>query len=51
MRPPCVTSILEQRLAQHDSQLRSLVAALRELMSPSSVPKRRQIGFVRDQDS
>ncbi len=39
---------LERRLEHHDSQLRSIVAAIRELMSPAEVPKRRRIGFDRD---
>ena len=36
---------LERRLAAHDSQILSLVAAIKELVSPAAVPKRRRIGF------
>jgi hypothetical protein len=36
---------LEQRVAGHDEQIRSLVAAIRQLMEPPSAGKRRQIGF------
>lgn len=39
---------LERRLEHHDSQLRSIVAAIRELMSPAAVPERRRIGFDRE---
>jgi hypothetical protein len=39
---------LERRLEHHDGQLRSIVAAIRELMSPAVVPKRRRIGFDRE---
>jgi len=39
---------LERRVGHHDAQLRSLVVAIRELMSPAPVAKRRRIGFGRE---
>jgi hypothetical protein len=36
---------LERRLADHDEQILSLVSAIRQLMSPAPVPKKRRIGF------
>lgn len=36
---------LESRLAHHDVQIIGLVKAIRELMSPERLPKKRQIGF------
>jgi len=38
---------LEQKLATHDQQILSIVAAIRQLMGPP-VPPRRRIGFGRD---
>ena len=38
---------LERRLADHDEQILSLVAAVKELVSPVSLPKKRRIGFAR----
>ena len=38
-------SQIECRLSTHDSQIMSLVQAIRQLTSPSSVPERRRIGF------
>jgi hypothetical protein len=35
----------EQRLAEHDSQILSLVAAIKEFVSPATIPKRRRIAF------
>lgn len=39
---------LERRLANHDEQILSLVSAIRQLMSPTPVPKKRRIGFRRE---
>jgi len=36
---------LEQRVAGHDEQIRSLVAAMRQLMEPPATGRQRQIGF------
>jgi hypothetical protein len=36
---------LENRLADHDVQILALVKAIRELMSPASLPRKRQIEF------
>jgi hypothetical protein len=36
---------LERRVAGHDEEIRSLVAAIRQLMSPPTAGRRRQIGF------
>jgi hypothetical protein len=36
---------LEQRLENHDDQLRSVFEAIRELMAPEPVPPKRRIGF------
>ena len=36
---------LEVKIAKHDGQILSLVKAIRQLISPKSVPKKRQIGF------
>jgi DNA-binding transcriptional MerR regulator len=41
--------LLEQHLTEHDSKIRALVEAIRELMAPSKVPKIRQIGFRREE--
>ena len=38
-------SDLERHLAEHDEQILSLISAIRNLMSPVSVPKKRRIGF------
>ena len=38
-------ALLEQKVADHDQQILSLVQAIRELVSPKPVPKKRQIGF------
>ena len=37
-------AVLERRLQNHDESIRSLVAAIRQLMTPTE-PKRRPIGF------
>jgi hypothetical protein len=36
---------LERRLTQHDTQILSLVEAIRRLAEPSAVPEKRRIGF------
>lgn len=41
-------SDLERHLAEHDDQILSLVSAIRNLMSPAPVPKKRRIGFQRE---
>lgn len=38
-------SRLENRLAQHDDQILSLVRAIKQLTQPDSVPPKRRIGF------
>lgn len=38
-------SQLERRLVGHDDQILSILAALKSLMSPEAVPKKRRIGF------
>ena len=37
---------IERRLAGHDQEIRGLVVAIRELMTPTPPPKRRRIGFL-----
>ena len=36
---------LDSRVADHDVQILALVKAIRQLMSPAGLPKKRQIGF------
>lgn len=36
---------LEEKIARHDVQILSLVQAIKQLISPKPVPKKRQIGF------
>jgi len=36
---------LERKISKHDDQIVSLVKAIRQLISPKPVPKKRQIGF------
>jgi hypothetical protein len=36
---------VEKRLGGHDEQFVEVIRAIRELMTPSAVPKRRRIGF------
>lgn len=38
---------IENKLAEHDGEIRGIIAALRELMSPAAPMKKRQIGFRR----
>lgn len=40
---------LDRRLADHDQQILSLVQAIKHLISPSPVPKKRRIGFLSDE--
>lgn len=37
---------LERRLGAHDQAIASILSAIRELMAPPEVPKKRRIGFV-----
>ena len=39
---------LERRVGSHDQTIVEILRALRELMRPAEPPKRRRIGFVRD---
>ncbi len=43
-------SELENRLSHHDGQILAIVKAIREIAKPKSIPKRRQIGFLKDSD-
>jgi len=36
---------IDQKLSEHDSEIATLVAAIRRLLSPTPVPKPRRIGF------
>ncbi len=36
---------LERKLADHDTQILAVVQAIKALLSPAPVPKRRRIGF------
>ena len=36
---------LENRLTDHDEQITSIIEAIKQLMSPTAVPKKRRIGF------
>jgi hypothetical protein len=40
---------LENKVAGHDDSIRQLVAAIRQLMAPPPAPKRRKIGFHREE--
>jgi hypothetical protein len=40
---------LDRRLADHDQQILSLVQAIKQLICPSPLPKKRQIGFLSDE--
>lgn len=40
---------VERRLTKHDQQIMSLIQAIRQLTSPASVPKKRRIGFCKDE--
>ena len=39
---------LERRLADHDEQIIALIEAIKKLLSPKPVPKKRRIGFNKD---
>lgn len=40
---------LEHKLDDHDAAIRDILDAIRQLMMPPDPPKKRQIGFVRDE--
>ncbi len=40
---------LERRLANHDEQILSLVQAIRQIVKPTPLPKKRRIGFNPDE--
>ena len=42
---PHVFSELETKVGKHDQTIRSLVAAIRQLMQPPVTPDKKQIGF------
>jgi hypothetical protein len=42
-------SQIEARLADHDEEILSLIEAMRELLSPASVPPKKRIGFYKDE--
>lgn len=41
--------LLERRLTAHDTKIRGLVEAIRQLMAPNMVPVKRRIGFKREE--
>ncbi len=41
---------IERKLASHDQEIHALIAAIRQLMAPQAVPKKRQIGFHKGDD-
>jgi len=41
---------LEQRVGTHDDVIRQLIDAIRQLMAPPPQPKRRKIGFGRENE-
>jgi hypothetical protein len=41
---------LEKKVSKHDDQIVNLVKAIRQLISPKPVPKKRQIGFKPSED-
>ncbi len=41
---------LDRKLSEHDQSIRILISAIKNLTSPKVVPKKRQIGFVVDED-
>jgi len=41
-------AILERRLADHDQQILSLVKAIKQLIGPKPLPKKRRIGFHKE---
>lgn len=40
---------LETRLAAHDHQILSIIRAVKQLMKPTSLQDKRQIGFLRNE--
>ena len=42
-------ALLEQRLKDHDSKIHGLLVAIRQLMTPAEVPKKRRIGFQKEE--
>jgi hypothetical protein len=42
-------ALLERRLADHDSKILTLIEAIKQLMAPSEVPKKRRIGFQEEE--
>jgi hypothetical protein len=42
---------LERKVGGHDDAIRSLVAAIRQLMTPPPEPKRGKIGFAREREA
>jgi hypothetical protein len=41
---------LERKLQRHDTQILTLIEAIRQLLEPPPAPRRRRIGFVTDQE-
>jgi hypothetical protein len=41
---------LERKVSGHDDSIRQLVSAIRQLMAPPPEPKRRKIGFHRENE-
>jgi hypothetical protein len=41
---------LERRIGTHDQAIASILAAIRELMTPPEAPKKRRMGFIQDDD-
>jgi hypothetical protein len=39
---------LKRRLGDHDSKIRSLIEAVKQLMAPREVPEKRRIGFRKE---
>ena len=42
-------ALMEQRLKEHDSKIHQLVDALRQLMAPVNVPRKKRIGFRQEE--
>ena len=40
---------LERRLTKHDEQIYAIVKAIRQLTNPQPVPKKRRIGFKKEE--
>ena len=41
--------VLERKISQHDKHIMSLFNAIKQLISPAPVPKKRQIGFIQSE--